>query len=364
MDRNQLKQLMATPGTKQINMLEAHKRLAQKSDGEAPTFFRTPQLNRCVLFKFLDIDGYEYADNMRGPLKTLIYFPYIRDMPTDGGEAFFHSETTFRNFCELNASETLNNQADFAHDLERLRIFDQCPSFNPFLVEEAFDRAGVPLPPRFFNGSVEENHEMRARIRTRLRPLIVAALGDQSDQLNESLEVFVEKLWRTDDIVAITPLISALGIKGSEASEVVSSWIGLTFFEHEFLALQPELTVFTEWMRTNYLPREYLDASGKEHLLALYDVVRKQMRDAWRHAIHILQEYQKAYDKLLNEPDGVGAFVKFLKSAKENYWALGQVLGLIEQSIYAWRHFTEHYNNEPLPYRRLYNMYEVLARAI
>ena len=90
--------------------------------------------------------------------------------------------------------------------------------------------------------------------------------------------------------------------------------------------------------------------------------IRARIREDWHRSIEIIKEYRRTYNQLIHEHKAAD-FITFMNQSREHYWALGDLLGRLEQSNYAWAYYTRNFPNQALPYDRLTEFYEVLKQA-
>jgi len=78
----------------------------------------------------------------------------------------------------------------------------------------------------------------------------------------------------------ILPLIEALRLPIEGAQQILTSWLGIAYFEYEYSTIQKKLHEFAAWMNEFSVPRERLSKSDQEHFGANADNVKKQLRES------------------------------------------------------------------------------------
>ena len=363
MDRKVLKYFLMAGPARKFPVLDFYLSAA-KADPENPArLFHTTALNKAYILKFLDTEDYRNTGD-KPPVKTMIYLPYDVEAPTQGGESMFYTKDRILDYTGAAKSddEALMSQTD--EDIAILDVLDSVPSFNPFLLEDAFDRAGIEIPPAYL--SIEEKHSAAIKncIRGRIRPLITAAMGADSEGAEKAIDSFVDSIWQLDDMAKIRPLTQVLGIPDADAEETLRSWCGLTFFEQEYQALAPELRQVAEWMAKFARPSETLPREMLEGLDMTANTARNKIQQGWRSGQETLNGFRDSFDGFVGEKRDVQSFIAFLKGAKGHFWQVGEVLGRLEQAVYAWRSFTRDSPNKPLSYDRLTEFYFVVNQAV
>src|SRR5262249_3751304 len=129
--------------------------------------------------------------------------------------------------------------------------------FSPYLMKDILERSGQTIPEGYFGVPDKEAGLIKARVKTRLRPLVATAFGGGEKPVGEAtIESLVDKLWQLKDLQELAPLVAAFRITMEEAPETFYCWLGITFFENEYLRVQPTLKKMAEWMSANAAPRD------------------------------------------------------------------------------------------------------------
>ncbi|MEM1104436.1 MAG: hypothetical protein AAGH48_10050 [Pseudomonadota bacterium] len=360
MDRTTLKYFLAAGPAKKYAVLDFYKQALRDNPAAPETLFRATALNKCILFKFLVTDPAERSETS-SPIRTLVFFPYDDEQPGDGGESFFFSAHRLREYWSTRSGDTLINTSDLEPDIHLLELLDRIPTFNPFLMGDALERAGIVAPAIYVGADADYARLVTSSIRDRIRPLIVAAMGGRG--MDSAIDRFVEHIWKLDEPEKIRPLVQALGLPVDSAHEILHSWCGLTFFEQEFEKLQPELRTAAEWLAKFPRPSETLPPDLRQLVDMAAQSARSKIHENWRAGQSTLSAFQASYDEFVGPARNVGGFVRFLKDSKRHFWSVGEVLGKLEQSVYAWRTFTRGRPKTALPYDRLMDLYTLINQA-
>ncbi len=359
MDRDLLKYFLNSGPSKRFDIPRTSQTLREQWGKAPPAFFNTAILNRAVLFKYLD------TESKRGgsaPLKTLMYFPYDVAKPGEGGESVVYSQEALFQYLSSNKDFVRLNHHHLQNDYDKLDVLDSVPTFNPFLLEGAFERAGVYIDTDYLLLDLNEAGVVKRRLRARLRPLVYAAFAQSTKDHNTYLESIVDKIW-AGQIDTIMPLIEALRIPRESAAETLSAWSGMTFFEYEFNRLSKDMRDFAEWFKCFSMPREALPPELAQANRHTAEHIRGKVRENWGRALTILKTYQTTYQEFIGEETKLEPFLDFLHHSKAHFWRLGVAIGQVDQTIYAWRTYTRNYEKQNLPYDRLAELYFVLNAA-
>ncbi len=330
--------------------------------GVGQQIFHCDVLNECILFKFRD----EREDSLRedGSVTspTLVYLPYDTAKPQDGGESFYVTMRNVTRFFEQKTHGNDERQDLLARDYDILDMFNSLPSLSPYLVADAFKRSGFQIDSQLLHLPDDLKRRIRTRLRGRMRPLVQAAISDSPQQLGHAVDILVGRMIDADDLDGLRPLISALRLEESRALMTFQAWTGVTYFEDEFIALQPDLREFAAWLVTSSRPSQSVSLSEK----LLYDrwalTLRQRVRADWQVILDVLDEYHTAYQALLSRSDP-RPFLTFLDHATGHYWSMGEILGRLEQLLLCWRQRARRFSGGPFPLEVLEDFRFVTSEA-
>ncbi|MFZ1992307.1 MAG: hypothetical protein WAW96_21340, partial [Alphaproteobacteria bacterium] len=242
--------------------------------------------------------------------------------------------------------------SDITADIALFSLFDKLPSFSPYLMRDILERAGVTIPEGYFSLPQREAGMIKARVRTRMRPLVATAFGDENSVGDASIESLVDKLWELKDLQGLAPLIAAFRITMEEAPETFYCWLGITFFENEYLRLQPELKKMATWLSANSSPRDPMPRETLAEYKQLILRARQLLQQNWKGALDILNEYSQSYEMLIAASGSAQRFIEFLRHSKNHFWTLGGSLGRLEQSVEIWNYVCAKVDYKPLNYEQ------------
>ena len=238
MHRDILKQYLRAGPSRRFDVAHFSHKLPKDAPASA-YLFANAFLNNAILFKYMDLD--QRRAGAKGPLiNTLIYLPYDNENPGEGGESVLFCKENLQQLCEYKVSANAVDSRRLATDVEKLTVLDSLPTFSPFIVELAFQRSGLGVPDCYLQLTPEVRATLNAHLMGRLRPLIVARCQAAAD-IEKSVEDLTTKLFRLREPNDALPLIEALRLPPEIAQEVLSSWVGIAYFEYEYANLQPKL---------------------------------------------------------------------------------------------------------------------------
>ncbi len=334
--------------------------IAGNPDAEQVFLFRNKFLNRTILFKCMVLDDYS-SNASDSPISTLIYMPYDTAHPQEGGESFVFSPANFARHC---AHKLQTANIDFMavqYDLEILKILDSLPTFSPLIVELALERNNMRIPSAYLDLTPELRVKLRAQLKGRIRPLIIAAYSQSSTGTEKAVDDMTAKLFSLHNAHEILPLVQALRLPPENAVEFLSSWIGITYFEYEYSMIQNHLKDFAMWLsKASYLT-DYVSARHKEYIESLTHHIKKRLSTDWKRIYALSDEYRETYSSLVHDGE-IDKFSGFLLKCKQAYWELGDLLGRFEQTAIAWRVFNASYEGKRVPLSVIMDLFTLLGK--
>ncbi|MBP6012307.1 MAG: hypothetical protein KBA31_08785 [Alphaproteobacteria bacterium] len=313
MGRTQLKALLSSGASSivfDVRPREDNHGAAEK----LPPFFDLTLLRNVILMKTVEPDE---------GLQTRLYVPFDGNRACKGGASLITSAAITRRDLEAFFGAKLDDRCET--DVKKLQILSRTPSFCPFLLRDAFERAGVAADTRYFRVSDAEAAEMQNTLKARLKPLAAMALSLSPTAVGDSrLDLLARKLWELNDPNFLKPLAAALKIPDGETAEVLYAWIGTSFFQREFAKRQSNLKRFAEWLtvRANEAAEHDTDARN----------VRERVRQSWSAAGSIFTRYSTSYDALITKADAK-PFVDYLEGVRADFLALGAHMSVIDQCL-------------------------------
>jgi hypothetical protein len=353
MDRTQLRCLLNSGPSRVFDVRKLH------HEQQLEPIFKIGKLNNAILLKQSECDGLANRETMP-PILTKIFLPYDRHRPEDGGESFIFTPSGMRGAMIKLFGERNIKHEELAADTELITIFDRVPSFSPYLIRDVLERANLRIPEGYFAMPDREAAMIKQRMRARLRPLVASAFGSGNKAISEtSMERLVQMLWELKDMDGLAPLVAAFKMAPERAPEIFYSWLGIAFFENEYLKLQPRLKGLAGWMGSRTTLREALPRELLDHYQHSVARARKLLQSHWKRSLSILQEYTSTYEELVGAATAA-RFIEFLRHSRAHFWALGGCLGCLEQSVEIWEQFCSPVNFGALPYERANELFNTL----
>eukprot|EP00752_Nemacystus_decipiens_P001123 g1123.t1 len=349
--------------------------------GDGRRLFGTQSLNNTIIFKYPNFDVAQDAgtDSIPGlddfigekrtskAIRTAIFVPKDEGDLRLGGFGLYTDDEKFAEMSERylgfhNDSETAE------HDSRHLAVLDSCPSFDPFLLKEAFDLEGLEVDQAYLEISETEAADVRHLIQTKLKPIVAKALGITNEgKLEKSSRQFLTEIW---DPQAETGahFIAAFGIEPKDAPKVFSAWKGVAYFDNEFNRRQDESRKMVKWLKSELsLPSDFpkLTSHEKQQFEMFRRSVTNKVLNVSNNIAVILSRYHAAYDKFIAESNP-REFQGFLMGADRYYWTLGGCNGVLAQVLTTWRRYMQTTTNGRLGYdkaERLMKVCDAILRA-
>jgi hypothetical protein len=354
MDRAQLKYLLNSGPSRVLDVRKLH------FEQRLEPLFKTNILNSTILIKQSGgLEGDEFED--LPAIATKVFLPYDRRKPEDGGESFFYTPHKLRFAIMTILGEKNVDPGQLAADTELLSLFDRLPSFSPYLMRDALERANLTIADGYFVLAEREAAVIKQRMRARLRPLVATAFAGTKSKMSEtSIERLVQKLWELKDMTELLPLVHAFRITGEDAPELFYCWLGIAFFENEYIKLQGRLKRMAGWMASRSAPRDVLPRGVLDHYMHVVMRVRKLLQIHWKRSLGVLQQYTATYDELVGAAASAKGFIDFLRHSKSHFWTLGGCLGRLEQSVEIWDQVCSRSGFEILTFERGTELFGIL----
>lgn len=300
--------------------------------------FQSEDLNQTIIFKQPSFALGKGVNNMRSrpiaragktganrPIQTAIYVPKVSDEPDLGGHAIFMSQPKYaemmKHHCGMNVSDAVAN----GNDLALLRILEDVPSFDPFLLKSVLSDNKIVVNEHYLKILKEEEAEVRQVIEHRVRPIVERAYaGLAPSEAEVRTQSFIDGIWNPDSNDA-SAFIAAFRIEAAAIPEVFGAWKGVSYYQYQLQRIRPRIAELLSFLQgENSIPIDIrkLVPSERESLMMYRKDILNRLRSAYKNTQAILQECDQAYDALLSNGNPL-PFRNFLQTAVDKYWTLG-----------------------------------------
>ncbi|HVZ30206.1 MAG TPA: hypothetical protein VG839_07420 [Asticcacaulis sp.] len=285
-------------------------------------FFRDSQLNKCILVKHTLRANERDLFGRSKRTATKIILPFdVNDLRL-GGRSIFVNQVGFDAFCRA-----FFNMDDIhsSPDVVLLRLLDQLPSLDPFLVREHLSRHGFKPGGCYLRISPFDVQRMVGFANAEIERLVCTAFGEDftgDAGLKLAGKILADELDRE-----LAPLRLVLAMSDAEFSDGIFSWRGFLYFKWRYLELQDEMRRVLEGLAT-YQPIGAADEVLKEYLRDVRPRLARRIANAITGVGKTLGIYDQAYHALV-EGENAGPFRRFLLDGPQLFFELGENIGIL-----------------------------------
>jgi hypothetical protein len=335
--------------------------LRESGSAEPPAYlFNTRELNRSILVKEARTERNAANRAFRKPVGTKIYLPYNPERIYDGGKSAFFDDPRIEQILLDHTGIDINSANDkIKADLGLIRLLDEIPSLDPFLVKDKLRIEGIKANEAYFDISETEWLAIQTFVSDKLKPIVDFAFKDSDDVQRGRTLTFVNKLWDTKDIQALMPIVKAFNLPADEASGIFAAWKGIMYYDYEYARYQSQWHAYNEWLENGTVPLDFVDPERKELLLDLQSHVIENFESSWNELKTVFAAYEEAYKDLFVDRKDPGPFIAFMRDAVRSYWILGTRMSAINHCISVWDTLTAHSFKRRLKFDQLFSLLDL-----
>ena len=332
-DVRNLANLGETASTSRVlNLAQVHLVSSKEKDYQLKPFFRDSQLNKCLLVKHtLRANERElFGSNRRTATKVILPFD-----PTDlklGGRSMFVNQMGFDGFCRgYFGMDNISGN----NDVQLLRLLDDLPSLDPFLVREQLSRHGYRPGACYLKISPFDVQRMVGFANAEIERLVMTAFG--KDMIGGAGLKLAGKILANELDKELWPLRSTLRMTDDEFSDGIFSWRGFLYFKWRHVALQDEMRKVMEGL-ASYQPVGAADETLRDFLREVRPRLARRILAAADNVGRTLAIYDQAYRALV-DGENPGPFRRFLLDGPGLFFELGESIGILSHigSFWAYR---------------------------
>ena len=340
-------------------------KVTQPQGPSSELFFATRHMNNVVVIKEPntgDPARRELCDT-KLPVRTKLFIPYNADNPYEGGESVFTDDPRFQDALRHLLGDKGDAVERLERDLERIRLLEQLPSLDPFLLKDRFALSGVAANEAYFRLTGEEWRNIRAHIRERFA-LMCRFATDAKGEANALLvDKLVDRIWEAKELEPLHPLLAAFGLPVDRAAEFFYAWKGVAYFDYEFTRNTALLRGFSAWLQNGQargpVPREDRDEIERDR-----GHVRSRMRTLVTETFAILQEFNASFDLLFRKRETAKNFADFMLNSRRHFWTLGNNLNGIYHAMSIWNQATARSPDRSLPPAQTVRLFRLLRELV
>jgi hypothetical protein len=290
--------------------------------------FSSPALNSSIIVKHR-IRPTEVDLMPRGrSVCTKIIVPFDKSDLRAGGRSFLIGQHYYED--ALRDAGQYYGKYNIDRDMRVLKLVDEVPSLDPFLLREKLRSNGITPDPRYFAISQNDQKRMFDYTAGELDRLTDLAGGSEnatgkmvsallSNQVDEKLE----------------PLRLTLSLGQAEFKEGVFSWRGFIYYKWCLSEVWPHLLACLAHLKS-IQPVGPVDAEQKTYLKSVRLKILRGAKENNAAVRQLLQIYDDAYTSLISGRDPQ-QFRKFLLNAPGLFLEIGEKMGVLSHIASFWR---------------------------
>ncbi len=321
-----------------LNLLKVADEHSHTPEWAAEPMFKTPGLNSALIIKHRLRRNETDSFPGRRQIATKVVLPIdAADLKT-GGRFVFVNQIGF----ERVMLEAFGLSADH-EDIRTLRLMDQLPSLDPFLLREQLRRGGVYAAPCYFAISEADLEKMSAFVEREIEPLVTLSLGGAAASVNSTARM-ANKILSNDPGDRLDALRTTLRLEPEQYQEGIFCWKGFLYYKWCLNSTMDEIMSVAEEVAT-VKPFGPMDASARDYITRGRGVLRSNILKTCEKVSRTLRYYDDAYAGLTQHGNPI-AFRDFLLEAPTLFTRLGDQLGAIQHIVSFWRF---RFNNKASP---------------
>src|SRR5690348_2372109 len=219
---------------------------------------------------------------------------------------------------------------DIDRDMRVLKLVDEIPSLDPFLLREKLRSHGITPDPRYFAISQNDQKRMFDYTAGELDRLTDLAGGSEN-----ATSRMVAALLSNEVDEKLEPLRLTLSLGQSEFKEGVFSWRGFIYYKWCLSEVWPHLLACLTHLKA-LQPVGPVDAEQKAYLKSARQRILLGAKENNSAVRQLLQIYDDAYTGLLTGRDPQ-QFRKFLLNAPGLFVEIGEKMGVLSHIASFWR---------------------------
>ncbi|MEM9966156.1 MAG: hypothetical protein AAGC58_12510 [Asticcacaulis sp.] len=322
-DVRNLANLGETASTSRVlNLSQIYLSSSNEDDYYARPFFKDSQLNKAIVVKHT-LRANE-RDHFSRPRRTAtkVILPFD---PMDlklGGRSVLVNQIGFDTFARnyFNIDDVAGH-----HDVQVLRLLDQLPSLDPFLVREHLSRNGFKPAACYLKISPYDVQRMIGFANEEIERLVMTAFGD--GLVGGASRKLAGKILANELDRELWPLKKTLRMSDEEFSDGIFSWRGFLYFKWRHIELQEEMRRVLEGL-ASYMPLGIMDEGVRDYLKEARPRLARRIVQAISTVGRTLAIYDQAYHALV-EGENPGPFRRFLLDGPSLFFELGESIGIL-----------------------------------
>jgi len=311
-----------------LNLFQIYKVHGKTSAWREQPMFQTPGLNQALLIKHR-LRRNE-TDLFRGTRRvaTKIVVPIDTRELKAGGRYVFFEQINYAAILKEVFGVTPEHP-----DFRTLKLIDQLPSLDPFLLREQLSRADIHPAPCYFAISEADMQKMLSFVQREIEPLVQLSLGETTASTS-SIARMAAKILSNSPGDRMDGLGEVLRLNPEQYEEGIFCWKGFLYFKWMLGSMAEDIAGVMAKVASIKTVGP-MDSEAREYLVRGREVVRDQIKRARAETRQTMKIYDEAYAGLTKNGDPL-IFRDFLLKAPSLFARLGDQLGAIQHVISFW----------------------------
>jgi hypothetical protein len=314
-----------------LNLRAIKQRKGADPEHKANPLFRNPALNSSIILKH-KLRGNEadlFVTARHSATKILI--PIESNDLRLGARYVFIGQKGFRDSLHHTFGVDIDEDSP---DHRVLRILDEVPTLDPFLVREQLRRSGFEPARCYFDLSDADARRMFSFAQSEIEQLVRLSMG--AHQLDDGQAAkLTQKILANSADADLDPLRRTLQLDALQFQEGVFCWKAFLYYKWQLSDLLPRVNRVLQQIQTAH-PQGPMSDDTKIYLSSAAERLPRALMSACRDVRMTLEIYDVAYRNLTEQSEPL-AFRDFLLKAPALFNALGEKLGAIEHIVSFWR---------------------------
>lgn len=314
-----------------LNLRDIALRMAGDPDFIARPLFKNPDLNRAIIVKHRLRSNETEDFVLPRSTATKILLPIdIKDLKM-GARFLFIGQRGFDDLLAESFGIHLNFESN---DYRTLRLIDETPSLDPFLLREQLRRNGLEPARCYFDLTQADTRRMLSFAQREIEPLVQASVGNDPSLSMRSSRLAQKILANAAD-ADLDPLRRTMQLDQNQYMEGIFCWKAFLYYKWRLMDLLPQVGEISKQIET-IRPRGMVDNETRAVLASSRETIRIAFMSSLRRVRDTLAVYDQAYSGLTQRNDPIG-FRNFLLNAPALFSELGERLGAVDHVISFWR---------------------------
>ena len=323
--------LSGASSSRVLNLLAIGLAQAENENHRKALLFESSIINNSIILKHrLRADEIDMFP-VRRVLATKVIIPFERSDLKVGGRSLFVGQQGFDN--KLREVGNYKDAADKKRDMDVLRMIDNVPSLDPFLLREHLRGSDIKPDSSYFEISTADQQRMHDYAAVEISRLTAMASGKSGGAHSASTGRMVSALLSSEVNEKLEPLRATLNLNPEEFCEGVFSWRGFIYYKWSLGEFWPNLIKALKAIH----PMGKVNFEQTAFLRASKEAIIRGARDNSNAVRKVIDVYDNAYASLIERQDPK-TFREFLLSAPTLFLEIGEKMGAMSHVTSFWQY--------------------------